>query len=51
MMQLCVCEQINEISIKFPQLCTNDKKFIADAAHDSLKIKNLLIENLLIEKN
>jgi hypothetical protein len=32
-------EQISEMSIKFLQLCANNKKFIADVAYNSLKLK------------
>ena len=51
---ICI-EHINNIANNFPQLCTNDKFFIADAAYDSSNIRDALIKNkigkLICDKN
>ena len=41
---ICI-KHINNIANNFPQLCTNDKYFIADSAYDSSNIRNALIKN------
>ena len=51
---ICI-EHINNIANNFPQLCTNDKFFIADAAYDSSNIRDALLKNkigkLICDKN
>lgn len=48
-------EQIDKITNNFPELCTNDKLFIADAGYDSNKIREKLttskLGKLLCNKN
>jgi transposase len=49
------CEHIHNISNKYPLLCTNKNKFIADSAYDSENIRNQLRETklgiLICDKN
>ena len=48
-------KEIETIAIKYPKLCTGNKKFICDSAYDSIPLKNKLIEynlgNIICPKN